>query len=230
MLIFSSMCALACGSPASCNTSGSKLYAQGKYKEATQRFLRQVDLATGTDDRASLRMGLNNLALTAIRLRKPLEANAWIQVARDRIGDDSITKHNLALIQGELSHHVGSNLVGIYQRYAGYGRWSRLAIRMNANSTAHLTFNIVRYGRVSSADQVGPAALGTLESDAVLKDGHLEAAYAGDENVTCRFFLQPGALKMVVPNQDMPAQCKSWGGYSTNLDGTFWLVEEGLAQ
>jgi hypothetical protein len=230
MLFFSCMCALACGSPASCNSTGSKFYAQGKYKEATQNFLRQVDLATGEGDQASLRVGLNNLALTALRLGKPLEANAWIQVARDRIGDDSITMHNLKLIRGELSHRAGSNLIGTYQRYAGYGRWSRLDIRMNNDRTVHLTFNIVRYGIVPSADYVGPAALGTLEADAELRDGHLEAAYAGDKHVTCRFSLQPGELKIVVPNQDMPIQCKSWGGYNIDLNGTFWLVEEGLAQ
>ena len=101
---------------------------------------------------------------------------------------------------------------------------------MNDDSTVYLTFKIVRYGRVPSADYVGPAALGALEAKAELKDGHLQAAYAGDGDQMCRFLLQPGELKIVVLNQDQSAHCKSWGGYNTYLDGTFWLVEEGLLQ
>jgi hypothetical protein len=222
--------ALACGSPANCNAAGTKLYVQGKYEDAARFFLRQVDLATGEKDQASLRIGLNNLAMTALRLGKPFEANAWAQVARDRFGDDSITMHNLASIQSEPSHQTSSNLNGTYQRYQGYGRWSRLDVHTNVDGTLRLNFNIVRYGIVPSASYVGPAASGTLEANAVFKNGHLEAAYAGSENVTCRLPLQPSKLAIVIPNQDPSVHCNSWGGHNTYLDGTFWLVEEGLAQ
>lgn len=222
--MLASFAAFTCDSPSSCNAAGSKLYAQGKYTAAMKSFERQVDLATGEGDENSLRVGLNNLALSADRLGRPLEAHAWLQVAMQRFPEDGATQHNLALVRKRMpTLQPGGVISGIYRRYAGYGKWSVLRVRSIGGGSYQLQFDIFRYGKAPSADAFGPAAAGELEAHSMLVNGRLEASYSPWGESPCNFHLELTELALNIPPQDMPSRCE-FGGQGIHLNGKFWLT------
>jgi len=214
-----------CSTPQECNQRGTVLYSKGKYSQAIPYFLRQLDIAAGSHNDKQIQIALNNLALSYWKKGDKYFARAWVMVAQtcglypcENL--DEATKVNANKILPAFNNEKRNQTIsGTYRCYAGYGKWSTLQIKQINKTTFKAKFEIVRYGNVSSADDIGPAAYGCVVGFGKINGADLIFSYKSDiGNKSCNIHMEHKGLDIVIKEFKYDKGCE-FGGY--NL---IWMV------
>ncbi len=157
-----------CGSYAECNARGTKAYQAKQYAEAIHFFEEQLINAETADDVKEQLVAINNLALARLKKGEPLYAKAWLSVAISLKGDDKATLFN----QGEVDKAIAAlparpPIGGTYYSYGGASQWQSIELAAKNKTTFTFTMLALRLG--NNWREWGPAGIGELEGEIVVK-------------------------------------------------------------
>lgn len=217
-----------CADAADCEKRAEADIAAGRYEPALEALVAEADLATGAGDNEHLFSALQSLTTVNIKLGKPLMAHAWAQAALVAFDRDPRALANLEAAQQALQGQPASNAIsGTYDSYAGYGYWSELKIDGQDPSNLQTQWFMLRFGRVASAWDDGPAAMWELWAKGEYADGKLVVTYEGTDGAVCHlnFKRTELAIELASPQpNELPQNCQT-GGAGVYPWGPFWLAD-----
>lgn len=220
---------ISCRTAEECNNLGTIEYKKKNYDLAKSYYLKQVDISEYNRQYDAAYLAYNNVALTYYQLGNPLMANAWVDLVIRRDPGNRSAKYNQALFKKDLPvDYAKTSFKGTYGKYAGLGQWSTLKILPLNNGEFEIELFSRRYGRVPSANFIGPAAFGILRGTGYIRNSLLILEYRKlQDKATCNVSFEVNGNYILASQHNHSMDC-SYGGANIYADGKYILLEHEL--
>jgi hypothetical protein len=209
-----------CDSEAQCGTLGTAAYKKGDYARAKDYFEQQVgqyeqsgrECARAQQTCRSIAAPYNNMALTLLKSGKPLQAQAWLDVAPQ----DSITDHNKEMVKRSLKDWKWPDSPeGEYWQYSGYGSWSTVTVSRDKDQWS-IHYDGLRF---PGAGMTSGPNMGDFDTDMPL--AAKKAVYSEDKGCTVTITFLPDSVTL--DEDSSKGECDGFG-YGVSANGTFQRV------